>query len=86
MLRWASDDAVDIYQRTTEGVYAQWVRAAAGAEIETIMTHHLPRADPGCTCDGERARLVRYDSDDMVAGLQHDLSALEAEARANDGD
>ena len=62
---------------------ASSLRAAAGAEIDTIMTHHLPRADPGCECDGARARDIRIDADDMMAGIEQDLTSLDATARAN---
>ena len=36
MLRWASEDAVAIYNRTTEGEYSSWLRAAACADIEDV--------------------------------------------------
>lgn len=84
MLRWASDDAVNIYNRTTEGEYCGWVRAAASAEIETIMTHHLPRAE--AARDGTRAREIVYEADGMIGELleARELNALFAEAEAAD--
>jgi hypothetical protein len=84
MLRWASEGAVDIYQRTTEDEYSQWVRAAASADIETIMTHHLPRAED--TCDPARGRAVRYDSDELVGELSADMEALMRDSTALDAD
>lgn len=82
MLRWASDDAVDIYDRTTIPVYTQWVRAAASAEVDTIMTHHLPRAE--ADCDGKRAAEIRYDADDIVAEGLGDIGAMLRSAEASD--
>jgi hypothetical protein len=85
MLRWASEDAVAIYNRTTEGEYASWLRAAACADIDTIMTHHLPRDE--ATPDGTRARGIVSEADDMVGELleARELNALLAEAEASDG-
>ena len=84
MLRWASDDAVLIYQRTTEDEYAQWVRAAACADIDTILTHHLPRAE--AARDGTRARDVMYEADGMVGEMleAREMNALLAEAEHAD--
>ena len=84
MLRWASDDAVSIYNRTTEQDYTGWVRASAHADIDTIMTHHLPRAE--AACDGERARDITYDADEMVgSGLnQQEYTCMLAAAEQYD--
>ena len=83
MLRWASDDAVNIYNRTTEAEYSGWVRAAASAEIDTILTHHLPRAE--ARRDGTRAREITYEPDDMVGELMEarEFNALLEEAAAD---
>ena len=83
MLRWASDDAVNIYNRTTEAEYSGWVRAAASAEIDTILTHHLPRAE--ARRDGTRARELTYEPDDMVGELMEarEFNALLEEAAAD---
>ena len=58
------------------------VRAAASAEIETILTHHLPRAE--AACDGGRACDIRYDSDDFVAAGLDDVAAMMRDAEIRD--
>jgi integrase len=84
MLRWASDEAVLIYNRTTVDEYSQWIRAAACADIDTILTHNLPRAE--ARLDGARAADITYDSDALVAEMlaRGEMEGLEAEAEKED--
>jgi integrase len=87
MLRWASDDAVLIYNRTQPETYALWVGAAAGADINSIVTHHLPRERRwagGGVCDGGRASGIRVDSDELVAEASGQIDILAAIAEAGD--
>ena len=57
-LRWASDEALDLYKRTSDEDYGGWLLRGEQQRLSQLqLTNHLPRALP------------RVDADDMAAAM-----------------
>ena len=57
-LRWASDEALELYKRTSDEEYGAWLLRAEQQRLNQLMlTHHLPRALP------------RYESHDLAGAF-----------------
>ena len=73
-LRWASDEALELYKRTSDVEYGGWLARAERQRLSQLqLTHHLPRALP------------RYESHDLAGALIDSRIEMAAEA-ARGGD
>ena len=71
-LRWASEEALELYAITSEDAYGGWLLDAEKVRLTATMAHHLPRAMPV------------LDNDDAAAAFIAGRHAMDAEAAAGE--